>query len=80
MKGRIKEFGGKELLDRVLGNRLEENEESVVEPWLNSSFIAFYRCLRMPTEGIEREILLLLKKMKEMKELKDNLGGKTKKV
>ena len=34
----------------------------------------------MPIEGFEGEILLLLKRMKERKELKGNLAGKRRKV
>ncbi|RVW29903.1 hypothetical protein CK203_108030 [Vitis vinifera] len=37
--GGAKAMVGKEFLDRVLGNRLEEDEEGVAEPWLNSSFV-----------------------------------------
>ena len=78
--GGAKAMVEKEFLDRVLGNRLEEDEEGVAEPWLNSSFVTFCRCLGMPSKGFEGEILLLLKMMKERKELKGNLARKRRKV
>ena len=59
---------------------LEEEEGSVLGSWMNGSFVNLYRCLGMPTEGFEGEILLLLRRMKERKNLKGDLVGKRRKI
>ena len=59
---------------------LEEEEGSVLGSWMNGSFVNLYRCLGMPTEGFEGEILFLLRRMEEMKNIKGNLDGKRRKI
>ena len=71
-------YGGKTLLARDLESGLEEKEGSASISWM--SFTTFYRGLGMPIEGFEGEIMVLMKRMKERKELKGNLAGKRRKV
>ncbi|RVW39190.1 hypothetical protein CK203_078185 [Vitis vinifera] len=59
---------------------MEERNE-VGEPcWQSSCLAKFSRCLGMPTEGFEGEILFLLKRMKEMKIQKGKLDGRKKRI
>lgn len=65
---------------RVLEGGLNEEEGSTSDSWINNSFVSFYHCLGMPTEGFEGEILSLMKRMQERKELKGNRARKRRKV
>ena len=72
---------GKEA-EKVVGWDITEERNEVGEQcWQSSCLARFSRCLRMPTEGFEGEILLLLKRMKErklQKGKKGNLAGRKK--
>ncbi|RVW64332.1 putative ribonuclease H protein [Vitis vinifera] len=60
---------------------MEERNEVGEQCWQSSCLARFSRCLGMPTEGFEGEILLLLKRMKErklQKGKKGNLAGRKK--
>ena len=63
---------GKEV-DKVVGwdnqEIMEERNEVGEQCWQSSCLARFSRCLGMPTEGFEGEILLLLKRMKERKSI-----------
>ncbi|RVX21021.1 hypothetical protein CK203_002180 [Vitis vinifera] len=72
-----KVHGGRVLLTKDVERGLEEEEGSVLDSWMNGSFVNFYHCLGMLTKGFEGEILSLLKRM-ERKKLKGNLAGKKK--
>ena len=66
--------------ERSLQEIMEERNE-VGEPcWQSSCLAKFSRCLGMPTEGFEGEILFLLKRMKEMKIQKGKLDGRKKRI
>ncbi|RVW28386.1 hypothetical protein CK203_109067 [Vitis vinifera] len=69
---------GKEV-EKVVGRDNQENMEEINEVgepcWQSSCLARFSRCLGMPTEGFEGEILLLLKRMKERKLQKGNKGN-----
>ncbi|RVW53546.1 hypothetical protein CK203_092382 [Vitis vinifera] len=74
------EYEGRVLPTKDVERVLEEEEGSVLGSWMNGSFVNLYRCLGMPTEGFEGEILLLLRRMKERKNLKGDLVGKRRKI
>ena len=78
LEGGAKAYGGKVLLARDLESGLEGEERRATVLWM--SFLTFYRCLGMPIEGFEGEIMELMKRMKERKDLKGNLAGKKRKV
>ncbi|RVW97119.1 hypothetical protein CK203_030038 [Vitis vinifera] len=78
LEGGAKAYGGKVLLARDLESGLEGEERRATVLWM--SFLTFYRCLGMPIEGFEGEIMELMKRMKERKDLKGNLVGKKRKV
>ena len=68
-----------DVLKRVIQEVVEERDE-VGEPcWHSSCLAKFSRCLGMPTEGFEGEILFLLKRMKERKLQKGKLDGRKRK-
>ncbi|RVW58237.1 LINE-1 reverse transcriptase-like [Vitis vinifera] len=74
-------FGEKSegVTDRILHEDMEEREEEGEPCWQSSSLAKFSRYIGMPTEGFEREILLLLKRMKERKIQKGKLDRKKRK-
>ena len=53
--------------------QLEEGEKD--EGWSSSCLVKFSRCLGMPTEGFEEEILYLLRRMKGRIEQKSQNGA-----
>ncbi|RVX00171.1 hypothetical protein CK203_026677 [Vitis vinifera] len=63
---------GKEA-EKVVG--WDITEERGEQCWQSSCLARFSRCLGMPTEGFEGEILLLLKRMKERKFQKGKKGN-----
>ena len=63
----VKEFEGGEMPTKVVDKVLEEEDRSVLGLWMNGNLVKLCRCLGMPTEG---EILRLLRKMEERKNLK----------
>ena len=66
---------GKEV-EKVVGWDITEERNEVGEQcWQSSCLARFSRCLGMPTEGFEGEILLLLKRMKERKLQKGKKGN-----
>ena len=69
-------------VEKVVGWDITEERNEVGEQcWQSSCLARFSRYLRMPTEGFEGEILLLLKRMKErklQKWKKGNLVGRKK--
>ncbi|XP_034696057.1 uncharacterized protein LOC117922136 [Vitis riparia] len=65
--------------DRILLEDMEEREEEEEPGWQSSSLAKFSRYIGMPTEGFEREILLLLKRMKERKIQIGHLDGRKRK-
>ena len=60
-------MGEEHISTKDVERGLEEEEGSVLGSWMNGSFLNLYRCLGMPTEGFEGEILLLLRRMKRGK-------------
>ena len=66
---------GKEA-EKVVGwDITEERNEGGEQCWQSSCLARFSRCLGMPTEGFEGEILFLLKRMKERKLQKEKKGN-----
>ena len=62
--------------EKVVGwDITEERNEGSEQCWQSSCLARFSRCLGMPTEGFEGEILLLLKRMKERKLQKGKKGN-----
>lgn len=64
----------------VTGRVSEEDNRSVLGSWMNGDFINLCKCLGMPTEGFEGEILLLLRRMEERKIFKGGVAEKKRKV
>ena len=63
-------------VEKVVGWDITEERNEVGEQcWQSSCLARFSRCLGMPTEGFEGEILLLLKRMKERKLQKGKKGN-----
>ncbi|KAL6336576.1 hypothetical protein AAG906_025131 [Vitis piasezkii] len=62
-----------DLLERAIQKVLEEGEEAGTISWSSSCLAKFSRCIGMPMEGFEWEILTLLKRMKERKDQKGKL-------
>ena len=75
----VKESEGGEMPTKVVEKVLEEEDKGVLGSWMNGSFVKLFRCLGMPTEGFEGEILKLLRKMEERKNLKGVVAGKRRK-
>ena len=66
---------GKEA-EKVVGwDITEERNEGGEQCWQSSCLARFSRCLGMPTEGFEGEILFLLKRMEERKLQKGKKGN-----
>lgn len=80
MEKNIKESKGGEMTIEVMGRVSEEDNRSVLSSWMNRDFINLCKCLGMLTEGFEREILLLLRRMEERKNFKGVAAGKKRKV
>ena len=57
----------KDVSERAFQEVMEEGNEAGEPCWQSSCLAKFSRCLGMPTEGFEGEILFLLKRMKERK-------------
>lgn len=70
LEERFKEFKGGELPTKVVERVLEEDNRSVLGSWMNDNFVKLCRCLGMPTEGFDGEILMLLRRMEERKNFK----------
>ena len=68
------EEGTKVVLDRAPQEMMEEGDEGGGLSWQSSCLAKFSRCLGMPTEGFEGEILFLLRRMKERKIRKGKKG------
>ena len=68
------EEGTEDVLERDTQESMEEGNEMGESCWQSSCLAKFSRCLGMPTEGFEGEILFLLKRMKEMKFQKGKKG------
>ena len=68
------EEGTKVVLDRAPQEMMEEGDEGGGLSWQSSCLAKFSRCLEMPTEGFEGEILFLLRRMKERKIRKGKKG------
>ena len=66
----VKEFEGGEMPTKVVDKVLEEEDRSVLGLWMNGNLVKLCRCLGMPIEGFEGEILKPLRKMEERKSLK----------
>ena len=47
-------YGGRALPAKDVERGLEEEEGSVLDSWMNDSFVNFFHCLGMPTEGLRR--------------------------
>ena len=75
-----KEYDGRALPAKDMERVLEKEEGSVLGSWMNGSFVKLYHCLGMPTEGFEGEILLLLRKMEERKNIKGKSAEKRRKI
>ena len=56
-----------------------EEERGVIEFWSNSCLAKFCHCLGMPTEGVEGEILKLLKRLIERRDHFEKVSGKKRK-
>ena len=69
----------KDVSERAFQEVMEEGNEAGEPCWQSSCLAKFSRCLGMPTEGFEGEILFLLKRMKERKLQKGKLDGRKKK-
>ena len=80
MEENIKESKGGEMTVEVTGRVSEEDNRSVLGSWMNGDFINLCKCLDMPTEGFEGEILLLLRRMEERKNFKGGVARKKRKV
>ena len=65
MEKDFKESEGGEMPTEVVGRALEEENRSGLGLWMNGDFVNLCRCLGMPMEGFEGEILLLLRRMEE---------------
>ena len=61
-------------MDRPPQEMMEEGDEGGGLSWQSSCLAKFSRCLEMPTEGFEGEILFLLRRMKERKIRKGKKG------
>ena len=80
MEKNIKGSKGGEMTVEVTGRVSEEDNRSVLGSWMNGDFINLCKCLGMPTEGFEGEILLLLRRMEERKIFKGGVAEKKRKV
>ena len=77
MEKNIKESKGGEMSIEVMGRVSEEDNRSVLGSWMNGDFINLCKCLGMPTEGFEGEVLLLLLRgMEEQKNIKGVVAEK----
>ena len=65
MEKDVKESEGGEMPTEVVGRASEEENRSGLGLWMNGDFVNLCRCLGMPMEGFEGEILLLLRRMEE---------------
>ena len=79
MEKNIKGSKGGEMTVEVTGRVSEEDNRSVLGSWMNGDFINLCKCLGMPTEGFEGEILLLLRRMEERKIFKGGVAEKKRK-
>ena len=56
-----------------------EKEDDDKESWRYSCLARFCQCLGMPTEGFEREILKLLNRIRERRDVSERITGKKRK-
>lgn len=66
----FKEFEGGELPTEVVERVLEEDNKSVLGSWMNGNFVKLCCCLGMLIKRFEGEILMLLRRIEEQKNLR----------